>query len=279
MTPGPNPLKSTPRYVFSPTFFTCSDCELRDLMLDERPSSAGRTRHASPMQVPKCSGGLVTDNPSPLDWHRSSSSERKVPSSASKNASTISRDIFKSNKNEGRSPLAESKRVFTPQNRRLPSESSKTIADGEWSFTQARRSASSPGWDPFSPPKSDEDTGGTKKVIEIAVRVRPFTIGERAVASRRVLSTNGSKTLVIVNPSVTGANPDNIAAEASATSSNEWAKSFCFDHCLWSYNPEDAQDIYVDQAEVYSMVGMNLASSVMKGCSAVCLAYGHTGTG
>ena len=88
-------------------------------------------------------------------------------------------------------------RIFTPQNRRLPYNNQdlealykmngkRSKALDEWSFNKIRASY------------ANDEIG---KPIQGAVRVRPFSIGERQQAARRVVSVNrnGDK-LVLVNP-------------------------------------------------------------------------------
>lgn len=173
--------------------------------------------------------------------------------------------------------MASRQLPFSDQNRRLPAPVSQELLLSQkranniknrgqvWSFLQNS--------DP-----NDHDTGEGDGVIQVAVRVRPFTILERSINARRIVSTNGDK-LVLVNPSAFDADPDTIAAAALATDSNDWAKDFRFDHCLWSYNPNDKDDIYIDQRGVYDLLGNDIVNRVLKGRSIFCFAYGHTGSG
>jgi hypothetical protein len=108
-------------------------------------------------------------------------------------------------------------------------------------------------------------------------------VGEIQHGPRRVVSVNGDK-LILVNPNAFDADPDTIAAAAAAVSlenmrCNDWAKVFCFDHCLWSYDPTDTEDIYVDEEGIFEAVGSNIVNDVTRGISSCCFAYGHTGTG
>ena len=276
-------------------------------------SSEGRAsakKRIDPFMVPSNAGGFITDVVTP-NKQRSLSTERRRP----ERRSTISRNMCRpmEDKSEtigsnstarltkGTTPRkmndnVESRtysrqrsgsvdssvkydrngnRLFTPQNRRLPynnqdlesrykmSENDEKI-QSEWSFDKIRAT----------------HTDEKDRQIQGAIRVRPFSIGERQQAARRIVSVNrtGDK-LVLVNPNARedDIDPDMIAAMGPMN--HTLSKDFSFDHCLWSYNPEDKHDIYIDQAGVYNSVGVNLASKVMKGTSITCFAYGHTGTG
>ena len=87
--------------------------------------------------------------------------------------------------------------------------------------------------------------------------MRPFSIGERQLLARRIVSVNrGGDKLVVVNPhALEHEDPDVIAAMGSMNEAD--SKEFQYDHCLWSYNPEDKHDIYIDQAEVYRVPNPN----------------------
>jgi hypothetical protein len=263
-------------------------------------------RHASPHLVPRSSGGLITDVASP-SRRRSNSPVVKATANGAVSASTnLSKRVFvnapshvtdsltlppkeirgDSEKTDKMTPDSRKSKIpsmtnrqlaFSDQNRRLPAPISQEVLvthkranniknRGQvWSFLQ------------ISNP-NDLGTGEGDGGIQVAVRVRPFTILERSINARRIVSTNGDK-LVLVNPSAFDADPDTIAAAALATDSNDWAKDFRFDHCLWSYNPNDKEDIYIDQRGVYDLIGNDIVCRVLKGRSIFCFAYGHTGSG
>lgn len=183
---------------------------------------------------------------------------------------------------------------FTPQHRRIPGVSEALSAVGgyplstpfsqssyasnpntEWSITKNANMSH------FS--SSPQEPPSPHHPIEVAVRIRPFTLSEIQSDSRRVVSVNGDK-LILVNPNAFKADPDTIAAAAAAVSlenmrCNDWAKVFCFDHCFWSYDPYDDGDTYVDQQGMYEGIGSAIASRALRGVSSSCFAYGHTGTG
>jgi len=193
--------------------------------------------------------------------------------------------------------------AFTPQQRRIPDMPSALSAVGYtgtlttpdsahpsrsksgrelWSVTKRSLNES------FASPSralTVSKVGSTEEnhSVRVAVRIRPFTVGEIQSGPRRVVSVNGDK-LILVNPNAFDADPDTIAAAAAAVSlenmrCNDWAKVFCFDHCFWSYDPTDEEDTYVDQKGVYDAIGAGMAEDVVRGISTCCFAYGHTSTG
>jgi hypothetical protein len=204
--------------------------------------------------------------------------------------------------------------AFTPQQRRIPDKSSALTAMGlatgngamatpdtsrrrpsgrgetkePWSVSKrtqldASYAASTPGRALVLSNKSHIQQIEAEHSVSVAVRIRPFTIGEIQTGPRRIVSVNGDK-LILVNPNAFDADPDTIAAAAAAVSlenmrCNDWAKVFCFDNCFWSYDPNDEGDTYVDQDGVFETMGRNMAEDVVNGISTCCFAYGHTSTG
>lgn len=114
--------------------------------------------------------------------------------------------------------------------------------------------------------------------IKVAVRVRPFSIAEKQQGGRRIVSSLENR-VVIVNPSSFDADPDAIVAATAAVQGAEWARAFKFNDCLWSYDPEDTEDEYIDQEGVHRAIGLEIVENVLNGISSCCFAYGHTGTG
>lgn len=196
------------------------------------------------------------------------------------------------NSGSGRIPTS-SISSFTPQPRRLPdvpSASASGYTESQLSPDASRSRHSTP-WsvskrassDSLTSPVSKSMSSGEEHRVTVAVRIRPFMVGEIQHGPRRVVSVNGDK-LILVNPNAFDADPDTIAAAAAAVSlenmrCNDWAKVFCFDHCLWSYDPTDSEDIYVDEEGIFEAVGSNIVNDVTRGISSCCFAYGHTGTG
>lgn len=186
----------------------------------------------------------------------------------------------RSRSNEKRKPVTPS--LITPQQRRIPPVSSalslltpeySTISRQPWSVTRRSRESL----------RSSSHESCNTNTVSVAVRVRPFTIGELQTSPRRVVSMNGDK-LILVNPNAFEADPDTIAAAAAAVSlenmrCNDWAKVFRFDHCFWSYDPNDEEDTYADQQCLYESLGNSLVDHVVQGTSVACFTYGHTGTG
>lgn len=67
-------------------------------------------------------------------------------------------------------------------------------------------------------------------------------------------------------------------------------KKFSFDHCLWSHDefkadvmgyckPQDQFSKYIDQKEIYRLLGEDLLTNFIKGFNCCIIAYGQTGAG
>ena len=271
---------------------------------DSGRSSAGlvvtappRTHSASPApaSAPPASGRVV-------------SKPFSVPTQTAPPSSSRPKSAPRPSGNSSKTPTA-AVATFTPQQRRIPDRDSALSAMGlgggvqtpdptrrrsnhrdhkeVWSVTKRAQLDAS-----FATPGAVVATGSRhhsqqhvepEHSVSVAVRIRPFTIGEIQSGPRRVVSVNGDK-LILVNPNAFDADPDTIAAAAAAVSlenmrCNDWAKVFCFDHCFWSYDPNDEGDTYVDQDGVYDALGASMAEDVVNGISTCCFAYGHTSTG
>ena len=173
------------------------------------------------------------------------------------------------------------KRSITPQRQQFSSRrspSSASLADPRHMLTFDERS-----WSILSRQQSSEgkaSDGFLQKTV--VVRVRPFT-GEEKSLPRRILSAPAADRVLIVNPRSFHADPDTIAAAAMLANNPEWAKDFRFSHCLWSLDdqkmklPEPLK--FADQEEVFRIVGTPIVENVLRGVSAACFAYGHTGSG
>ena len=117
--------------------------------------------------------------------------------------------------------------------------------------------------------------------VTVAVRVRPFSVGEKLAEARRIMSADKSR-MVVANPSAF-ADPDALLSSALAGAVPLQLKdshhTHLFDHCLWSYDPTDAKDEYCDQAGVFDALGRRMLTQVERGKSVSCFAYGQTGSG
>ena len=101
--------------------------------------------------------------------------------------------------------------------------------------------------------------------IKVAVRVRPF--------NKRELSLGASQPQSIVemrNNQTILQNPD----EEEFTKS---PKSFTFDHCFNSLDPESGD--FASQADVFQSVGTDILDNAFRGYNACIFAYGQTGSG
>lgn len=115
--------------------------------------------------------------------------------------------------------------------------------------------------------------------VNVAVRVRPFSKGEIVAKNKRIVSARDNH-VVVVNPNMFNANPDHVAAAAVVANIPDWAKLFHFNHCLWSYDPLDAEDEdYVDQEGVFRTIGISLVLRALKGESCSCFSYGQAVAG
>lgn len=275
----------------------------------QRAVSTGRTRgETSPANDPNCvspiAGGLATETTS-LSF-RNKPKDR--PTSADKTKTTDRRSsgggaapsVVTTPSSSSSGLFSGQPSTFTPQHRRIPppnqsfapgSSSSTHHEFGEgkaltqaqllqivepWSLVRRKQASAVPM--SGSGGKRPPGAGLQERAIRVAVRVRPFNNGEIGANARRIISCNDDK-LVIVNPNAFDADPDAIVAAAAAANCKEWAQTFKFDHCLWSYDPGDPEDEYVDQEGVHRAIGSEIVETILNGVSASCFAYGHTGTG
>jgi len=164
-----------------------------------------------------------------------------------------------------------------------PSASSSSVTRRSldtWSLS--RRKSDVLGSTSSSSSSSQQQQQQQQTVVRVSVRVRPYTTLEHQQGvPRRVVYASGS-TVQIVNPHVFEAELDTIVAAANAVHNKEWAQSFRFNHCLWSFDPtegKDEADDFIDQEGVYRAVGCELVESILSGVSASFFAYGHTNSG
>ena len=122
------------------------------------------------------------------------------------------------------------------------------------------------------------DPRDSRTNIKVVVRLRPFTNAEKKANARRIVSMNDEDKVVIVNPNALDTNPDAIAFAAAELQYKEWAQSFRFNKCLWSFE-RNRNFEKVTQEAMHHTIGKDIVESVLNGVSVSCFAYGHTGTG
>ena len=240
---------------------------------------------APPFAVAPSSGGLITVPDQARTAIRSMLRDRQDevrPRSQERDSFVRREKEVRGGRRGNESPIK-----FTPQHRRMPDVNTAVSRIGGKSPEALHQSrVSFEDWSLLRSRGELDDTsspGDGERAVQVAVRVRPFTVGETQAGPRRVVSVNGDK-LILVNPTAFEADPDTIAAAAAAVSLEnmrcaDWAKVFRFDHCLWSYDPLDDGDTYADQETVHETVGAPIVKNILQGRSSSCFSYGHTGTG
>jgi len=98
--------------------------------------------------------------------------------------------------------------------------------------------------------------------IKVAVRVRPFNKREKALGTKCAVEMDNNQTILH--------HPDEQEL-------NKQPKSFGFDHCFNSINPTSSN--FVEQEEVFNMLGKDILDNAFKGYNACIFAYGQTGSG
>lgn len=113
----------------------------------------------------------------------------------------------------------------------------------------------------------------------VTIRVRPTACTDKQhLVSRNVLVNSEGK-LVIVNPRIFETDPHFVAETALPLHLNEWAKSFHFDHVLWSGADGQVEVEATDQIDVYRAMGCDIVERVLSGNSVLCFSYGQSGSG
>ncbi|ORX53879.1 kinesin-domain-containing protein [Piromyces finnis] len=105
--------------------------------------------------------------------------------------------------------------------------------------------------------------------VKVAVRVRPFNRREIKKNTKCIVSFKDNT--VSIEKQV----PNNqIYAK---TNDDVIIKTFCFDHCFWSFNKEHEQ--YASQKIIYDDLGKELLDHAFMGYNTCIFAYGQTGAG
>uniref|UniRef100_A0A0A1XLP7 Kinesin-like protein KIF13A n=1 Tax=Zeugodacus cucurbitae TaxID=28588 RepID=A0A0A1XLP7_ZEUCU len=100
--------------------------------------------------------------------------------------------------------------------------------------------------------------------IKVAVRVRPFNRREIELGTKCIVEMEKQQTILQNPPSL-----DKLERKPP--------KTFAFDHCFYSLNPEDQN--FASQESVFDCVGRDILDNAFQGYNACIFAYGQTGSG
>ncbi|XP_049306633.1 kinesin-like protein KIF13A isoform X4 [Bactrocera dorsalis] len=100
--------------------------------------------------------------------------------------------------------------------------------------------------------------------IKVAVRVRPFNRREIELGTKCIVEMEKQQTILQNPPSL-----DKLERKPP--------KTFAFDHCFYSLNPEDQN--FASQESVFDCVGRDILYNAFQGYNACIFAYGQTGSG
>ncbi|KAM8712863.1 hypothetical protein ACLKA7_013229 [Drosophila subpalustris] len=100
--------------------------------------------------------------------------------------------------------------------------------------------------------------------IKVAVRVRPFNRREIELGTKCIVEMEKQQTILQNPPSM-------------EKMERKQPKTFAFDHCFYSLNPED--DSFASQETVFDCVGRDILDNAFQGYNACIFAYGQTGSG
>ncbi|KAM7345491.1 kinesin heavy chain 73 isoform 1-T1 [Cochliomyia hominivorax] len=101
--------------------------------------------------------------------------------------------------------------------------------------------------------------------IKVAVRVRPFNRRELELGTKCIVEMDKQQTILHNPPAI-----DKIE-------SRKPPKTFAFDHCFYSLNPNDEN--FASQETVFDCVGRDILDNAFQGYNACIFAYGQTGSG
>ncbi|XP_032292246.1 kinesin-like protein KIF13A isoform X5 [Drosophila virilis] len=100
--------------------------------------------------------------------------------------------------------------------------------------------------------------------IKVAVRVRPFNRREIELGTKCIVEMEKQQTILQNPPTL-------------EKMERKQPKTFAFDHCFYSLNPED--DSFASQETVFDCVGRDILDNAFQGYNACIFAYGQTGSG
>ncbi|XP_075169132.1 kinesin heavy chain 73 isoform X2 [Haematobia irritans] len=101
--------------------------------------------------------------------------------------------------------------------------------------------------------------------IKVAVRVRPFNRREIELGTKCIVEMDKQQTILHNPPAI-----DKIE-------SRKPPKTFAFDHCFLSLNPDDEH--FASQETVFDCLGRDILDNAFQGYNACIFAYGQTGSG
>jgi len=104
--------------------------------------------------------------------------------------------------------------------------------------------------------------------VKVAVRVRPF--------NKREIKKN-TKCIVSINNNSISIEKQIPSTQIYKPVDDVIKKSFCFDHCFWSFDKEDKS--FASQTKVYNDIGKGLLDHAFMGYNTCIFAYGQTGAG
>ncbi|XP_026836924.1 kinesin-like protein KIF13B isoform X5 [Drosophila erecta] len=100
--------------------------------------------------------------------------------------------------------------------------------------------------------------------IKVAVRVRPFNRREIELDTKCIVEMEKQQTILQNPPTL-------------EKIERKQPKTFAFDHCFYSLNPEDEN--FASQETVFDCVGRGILDNAFQGYNACIFAYGQTGSG
>lgn len=113
--------------------------------------------------------------------------------------------------------------------------------------------------------------------VQVAVRVRPRTAQEISVGVQEIVSVQGSSCVIMDPTAMAAAETLQLRSKKDTGNLSQFARTFNFDSCFWSANPEDEN--YASQEHVYNKLGVSILDNAWEGYNCSIFAYGQTGAG